>query len=776
LLSVALLLAPGVASASKPHAIASGPVETRQITTADVPLIGSPLHLSEFSSGPDGMEPEPTLAAHLTHITGFVQTSPVDGKTPENATEVWTGRTRTAIYFVFICHDRSPHAIRSHLARRENVEKDDHVSVLLDPFQDHRLGTLFVINPAGVQGDASYSEDNGSDYSYDQVWDSAARITHNGWVGLISIPYLSLRFRPGVAKWGVVFERSIPRNSESDYWPRVAADISGKLTQEATLTGLGEAPRSHNIQLNPYALVQNEHSLRTLDPLNPYFITRKLEGTAGGDAKLVIKDSIVLDATINPDFSQIESDQPQFTVNQRYPVFFPELRPFFLENADYFNTPIDLLYSRNIVHPQLGARATGKIEHTNLGFLAIDDRQPGDIYPPGDPLHGKHALFAVGRVSQNIGRGSSIGLIYTDEEFGGGWNRIGGIDFSARFNDHWSARGQTVASSTRGAASLGSAAFYSAGPASTLEFTRQGHEFNLDNNLRDFSKGFITQPGFISTANIRSDDNNTHTQFFPKHGPLQSWGIETQNRIAFDHQGNRVYYGNQVNGVLTLARNTVLAPIAGGSSDTLTPAEYPLLTRNRNFSENYVGLVVRSAPVPQMNFNIITLYSGNVNYNPVAGAVPSLLHQNFVQAYLTLQPIHPLTIDNTYLLDRDRSAKDGALAFINQTLRTKLNYQFTRAFSARVIVEYDSTLVNPAETSLVRSKQVSTSALLTWLPHPGTAIYVGYNDQLANLDRTLCSRGPGGQCNPTYAILPHSNQYLENGRQFFVKASYLLRF
>jgi len=201
-----------------------------------------------------------------------------------------------------------------------------------------------------------------------------------------------------------------------------------------------------------------------------------------------------------------------------------------------------------------------------------------------------------------------------------------------------------------------------------------------------------------------------------------------------------------------------------------------VLTADRNYTQNFGGLVFRSAPLPEFNFNIVMIYGGNVNYNPVTGAVPSLLHQNFLQALFTLQPIHPLTIDNTYLLDRDRSASDGVLALENQTLRTRINYQFTRAFSARIIVEYDSTLVNPAETSLVRTKQVSSSALLTWLPHPGTAIYIGYNNALANLDRTLCSRGPGGMCDPTYAVLPRSTQYLNNGRQFFIKASYLLRF
>ena len=159
---------------------------------------------------------------------------------------------------------------------------------------------------------------------------------------------------------------------------------------------------SHDLQINPYVLAQNERELINLDPLNPYFSSRGLEGTAGGEAKLILKDSIILDGTINPDFSDVESDKPQFTVNQRYPVYFPELRPFFLENANYFSTPILLVYTRNIVHPEYGIRLTGKIGGTNLGFFAIDDREPGEIYAPGDPLYHQRAKVAVGRVSEDL--------------------------------------------------------------------------------------------------------------------------------------------------------------------------------------------------------------------------------------------------------------------------------------------------------------------------------------------------------------------------------------
>ncbi len=614
------------------------------------------------------------------------------------------------------------------------------------------------------------------DYSYDQVWDSEARITNQGYVALLAIPFRSLRFRPDGESWGVVMNRNIPRNSESDFWPRVAANVSGVLSQEATISGIHGVTGSHNVQLNPYMLAQNERVLNNLDPTNPFFSDRRLEGTGGGEAKFILKDSIVVDATVNPDFSNIESDQPQFTVNQRYPVFFPELRPFFLENASYFATPTNLLYTRNIVHPEFGVRATGKVGKTNVGLAAVDDREPGETVAPGDALFHKRALYAVGRVSQDIGKGSSLGLMFTDAEFGQGWNRIGALDFVARLDDKWTAQGQWSQSSTMGTKDSGNPPSYAAGPALELMLNRNGHAFNMFNDYMDVSKGFQTQLGFLQTSNIRSEHTHINYQWFPKSKTLQSWGLEWNDNIAYDHDGNRVYRNLTADPFFLLSRNTVLAPLVGMNSDTLGPQDGYGFTTNRNFEENSVGLVLRSAPWSQLNFNVVAVDASNVNYNPVAGRLPTEMRQQFVQANVTLQPIQQLTADNTYLLDREHSAKDGALVYESQKLRTKINYQFTRAISARVIVEYDSTLVNPAETTLQRTKQIGTEALLTWLPHPGTAVYIGYNNDLQNLSRALCNRLPGGGCDPNKTTPPMGLDYLNDGRQIFVKASYLFRF
>ncbi len=749
----------------KPKILSETPERPQVATEYKVMPLSRPLRLSDF----EGMHPNPALAGQLTAVKDFIQSAPSDGRVATQKTEAYIGRTTNAPYIVFLCFDTDPRLVRSHLARRENIAKDDTVSVLLDPFQDHRRGVLFQVNPAGVQADAAWTEGSGSDYSYDQVWDSAGQVNAKGWMALLAIPFRDLRFRG--EDWGVVLTRNLPRNSETDSWPHISTSITGTLPQEGTLRGIEGGTGSHNIQLNPYALAQNEHTLDTLDPVNPFFSSRRLEGTAGGDAKVIVKDSIVVDATINPDFSQVESDQPQFTVNQRYPVYFPELRPFFLENANYFATPINLLYTRNIVHPEFGARVTGKVGNTNVGLLAIDDREPGRTFAPGDAQYGKRALFAVGRVSQDLGKGSSVGAIYTDNEFAGSWNRIGGLDFTARFNDKWTALGQMVQSSTKGVN-----ATYSAGPASYLEVTRSGHSFNLDNTFKDYSTGFQTQVGFLTTTDYYYDQQHTTYQWYPKHGPLQDYGIETNYNVAWDHAGNRVFRYVSVDPFFQLARGTTIAPILVLNSDTVGPQDGYPVTRNNNYAENQGGVVFRSAPAPQLNFNLQAFHGGNVNYNPAPGATPSLLHQDSVQALVSVQPIRQLTVDNTYLLDRNFSAGGNAFVYESQTLRTKMNYQFTRAFSARVIVEYDSVLANPLQTSLVRRKEVSTEALLTWLPHPGTAIYLGYNNDIQNYDRTLCQRGVGGTCDSAYPVLSRSNNYLNDGRQIFLKASYLLRF
>src|SRR5579859_6430277 len=269
------------------------PLRAQPPSDFKVPLLTEPVRLSDFTN----MEPPPELKGKLAEVTGFIQNMPNDGEPATQRTHVWIGHTKSTLYFVFACFDDHPGEIRGHLTRREAFtnQSDDSVSVLLDPFQDRRKGVLFSVNPAGVQADAGWTDTpsvasaSDADYSYDQVWDSEARLTPQGWMALIAIPFRSIRFRTASSEWGVVFYRSLPRNSEFDFWPRVSTSISGVLTQEATMRGIEGVTGSHNFQINPYVLGQNERELVNLDPTNPYFSSRRAEGTAGGEAKLIIK-------------------------------------------------------------------------------------------------------------------------------------------------------------------------------------------------------------------------------------------------------------------------------------------------------------------------------------------------------------------------------------------------------------------------------------------------------------------------------------------------------
>jgi hypothetical protein len=762
-------------SQAKPSVVPATPPVEAPRASERVPLIQAPLTLADFP----GMEPTPELRNQLGHVGGFIQAVPTDGAPATQKTEVWLGYTKSTLYVVFACFDDHPSLIRGHLARRENVGNDDSAAVILDPFGDRQRGLMFQLNPAGVQADAAWTDGSGPDYSFDQVWDSQSRVTDKGWMVLMAIPFRSLRYRPLGTEWGVVFMRNLPRNSETDYWPRVSAAIAGTMSQEGTLSGIRAPGESRNVQLNPYTIGQNEKILNTVDPNNPYFSQRAFEGTGGGEAKAVLKDAVVFDGTVNPDFSDVESDQPQFTVNQRYPVYFPELRPFFLENANFFSTPIGLLYTRNIIRPDYGLRVTGKLHRTNIGFLAVDDRQAGETVAAGDPLYGQKALFFVGRVQQDFGKGSNIGLMYTDEEFGGGWNRIGGLDFRWVASPHWTVLGQAVESSTHPSNPKSQATVfpnqYQAGPAFYFETDRSGHAFNMQSTTRDFSTGFQSEVGFIPTTDFYNNQTHATYQWYPSHRLAQSFGFEENNQIAFSHQDNRIYHYTSADPFVLLPRNTLIAPIIGENSDTVGPQNGYPITHNENFTENFGGLVVRGQPWAQLNFNIQAIRSGNVNYNPVSGGIPFLMNQETLQVLVSVNPLHQLTDDNTYLLDRDHSVKGGQLVYESQTFRTKLNYQFTRAWSARVIVEYDSTLANPLETSLARTKRIQAQALITWLPHPGTELYIGSNNDIQNYDHTLCTLADG-TCDTTQPILPRGPNYLQDGRQFFVKASYLFRF
>ena len=739
-----------------------------------IPEISEAISLKDF----EGMQPRPEIAGALGHTSDFVQQLPSDGQPASMKTEAWFGYTHSAIYFVFACHDPEPKQIRAHRTRREQMTDDDWVFVLIDAFKDQRHGTVFAVNPLGIQADGLWTEggsnSNGNsnpDLSYDTVWSSEGHLTPEGYIVLISIPFRSLRFRSDVNSWGIVIKRFIPHRNEEDYWPRVSSRISGMLSQEGIMEGIERVSPSHNFQVNPYTVFRATHGYDDRDPLNPYYTNKTLQSTGGGDAKWVIKDRLVLDATVNPDFSQVESDEPQQTVNQRFEVYFPEKRPFFLENANYFQTPINLVFTRRIANPEFGLRLTGKLGKTNIGVFASDDRAPGAIVPDASPQFGERAKIVIARVSQDIWNQSSIGAIFSQRTFFGSYNRVGGFDTRLRLNANWTLQGQWLVSSTRLLDGT-----YHAGPAAFLDLNRQGRQFTADLAYEDYSPNFIAELGYIRRTNYRHIAGTAQYLFRPEGKHLISYGPRVVSEFGWNHDNRRVWMHEEFDVPIEMVRKTTLMPFIAVNSDTLYPGDIPALTFQRTYTQNFFGVSLVSSPIPQLTLNLLSTYGGNPNYGPPPGVLPGLFDENWVQGTVTIQPTKALTIANTYFLDRNFTRPTGEFGYESQIMRTKINYQFNREFSLRAIVQYNNVLPNPAISTLPRQKNVNSDLLFTWLLHPGTAIYVGYNSNVENLNRALCLRLYDGQCDPSEAPLPRSDYYTNTGRLIFVKMSYLFRF
>jgi len=508
-----------------------------------IPRVSSPPQLEDFLD----MKPSVAWEDKLAKIDRFTQRTPSDGQPVSQRTEAYLGYDDKNLYAIFICFDSEPGKIRARLSRREDVFDDDSVELMLDTFHDHRRAYAFFSNPLAVQADALWTEGQEWDFSFDTVFNTEAKLTPEGFVVKMAIPFRSLRFASNdLQTWGILLDRDVRRNNESSFWPWYSSRIAGRLNQEGDATGLENISPGHSFQLIPYGIFRSFRDIDLRDLDHPTFTQRDAFGQIGLDAKAVVKDKFVLDATANPDFSQIESDDPQVTVNQRFEVQFPEKRPFFLENSYYFQTPIPLLFTRRIVDPQWGVRLTGKDGPWAVGMLVADDASPGTQVAPGDPLFGQHAYFAVGRVSRDLGNQSWLGVMFTDREEGPYFNRVGGIDGRFNLNSNWVAAFQGVVSSTlcsdtrNDVCSLGT---YLAGPAAEVTLQREGRKLNYFMDYSDRSDGFRTFTGFDPQPDIHNVYQRVQYSFRPEGKHLISWGPQMEIYHTFDHEGNYLNSG-----------------------------------------------------------------------------------------------------------------------------------------------------------------------------------------------------------------------------------------
>jgi hypothetical protein len=581
---------------------------------------------------------------------------------------------------------------------------------------------------------------------------------------MIEVPFKSLRFRTTPQQtWGVLLQRVVPRTNENLFWPLNTHRISGRLNQEGTGTGLKGISPGRNLQFIPYVAGRSFRAPDLRDENNPTFSGAHFKGDAGLDSKVVIKDAFVLDTTVNPDFSQVESDEPQVTVNQRFEVFFPEKRPFFLENSDYFVTPINLLFTRRIADPDYGVRLTGKVNRYQLGLLFANDRAPGLRVPDNDPLSGKKAYFGVFRGRREFFKDSSIGAIYTRREFEGSHNQVGGLDFRLKWKNNWTAEGQHVYSNTL---NLDKTEQNGSSTNLFLDYTDKSKQINT--MYIDTTQGFLTETGFFRRPDIRRWSNFAQYWWRPEGKILVSHGPSLFDEHIWDHSGTRLTNFVTLKYTLNMLRTTTLGVYAQGGHERLRPVDFPVLTENLDLKTARQGFFLDSFFFPKLSLHAEWTRGNDYNFVPAEGQRPYVSPSNFGFIGMTIKPVTQLTIDNTYFLTRLMEPAEHRSAFTNHIIRSKWNFQFTRELSLRFIAQYDSTLANPAFTSLTTSKHFNADFLITYLLRPGTAVYVGYNTNFSNPDPTFIARPFGPQFPP--------DRFINDARGIFVKASYLFRF
>ena len=764
----------------------------------------------------------PIVDGHLDDVVwknaavcnNFLQTQPGDNTTASQPTEVRIGYDAKFLYLGIHAFDHSEQ-VRATVAKRDDLSGNDYVAVWLDTFNDQRRAYVLLFNPLGVQADGIFTEGQGIDWSVDVVMQSRGTITEDGYVIEASIPFASLRYEAGKGKfWGLHLIRSVRHLDEWDTWMPLRRESRNFntstfirfLEQAGTLTGIEDIGRERTLELIPTVTVsENGKRVRSLphaltltepqlfDPGRFFNQPPKLE--PGLTAKLTLSSGVTFDAAVNPDFAQVEADQLVVTANQRFPIFFEEKRPFFLEGIDIFRTPIRVVHTRTIIDPDFAAKFTGKRGPNSFGFLLASDNAPGDfsaeekndpIMLPGiERFVGKNATVGVLRLKHDIGGEANIGLLATSYNFVEKRNEVVGIDGRFTLNPKTILSFQVAGTTSR-------RFFYDPsqdknvyrtgnGLGYYLQLQRNSRHLNLEIDGKGYSSDYRADVGFISQTNTNAWDFIVTYNSEPRqHGKLLSWSLGSGTRAQFNWQGHMQYAFEAVRSQFNFKKQTYFKADIYSDYQRVFEEEFgPRRTATRagafigppERSTIYKGFTVEVGTNPSKAYtaHLIVDYSwkpfdfdlgAGPRYPRVSPAAlldpnapldPGIGDTRDINANFTWQPTDALQFSLDYTSSRLFRNDTRRLAYYQQLYSFRSTYQFTRFLFTRARVDYDTLRAN-----------VAGQFLLGWTPNPGTSFYVGYNDDL-NVNGF----------NPFTGQFEHG--FNRNTRTFFVKLSYLFR-
>jgi hypothetical protein len=727
----------------------------------------------------------------------FYQTQPGDNIAPSKPTEVFAGYDAKFLYLAFHAYDE-PAKVFATLAKRDDIFNDDYVGVLLDTFNDQRRAYELFFNAFGIQADGIYTEGKDEDFSVDIVMESKGQLTEDGYVVEVAIPFKSLRYEAGKdVLWGVHFQRVIKRfNDETDSWMPISRDRTGFLNQAGHLTGLDGLSTESILEIIP-SLTLSETGTRvaTIPPdvlaADPTlldfgrFVNEPVKVDAGLNVKYGINSKVILDFTLNPDFAQVEADETVVTANQRFPIFFEEKRPFFLEGIDIFQTPLQAVHTRTIIDPDYAAKLTGKLGRYTFGFMGASDNAPGDfrgderLDPANFRFLDKNAYSGILRVKRDVGAESSIGFIGTTYNFIEQHNHVGGFDGQFRLNPKTVFSFQLLGTNSRRFFFNPEKANFDYRTGNGFgyywNYNRGGRHWSYTFNGSGRTQDYRADLGFTRRTNTNREDFviNYNSEPNPK-GKLVSWHYSHNAGINFDWQGRTQAANNTSQFTINLQRQSSLQFGYSRGYERLFETEFgPVGT--------FLGHPERSSPRDTLIFNAETTpsekFSIGVNFNYIwnsfdfdLGAGPKFprvsppaLEDPFApldpgpgkelraNLFLTYQPTNALRVNFDYTKNRLVRNDTGLVAFDDNIYALRATYQFSRFTFVRARIDYDTLESN-----------VRGQFLFGWTPNPGTSFYVGYNDDMNRNGFNPFT----GQLEPGFR---------RNGRTFFIKMSYLIR-
>jgi hypothetical protein len=778
-----LLAMPAVAQPSAP---VSAPATTRMYDGRSGAIEVEPPRIDQ-SVEIDGTLDEAAWSQAAV-LSGFSRYAPVDGAPADHATDVLVWYSPTAIHFG-IRASAPAGSVRATLADRDHIQSDDHILIFLSTYNDGRQALVFGVNPLGVQLDGALAEGarggvvtsgrEGPDYSQDFVFQSKGRVTDGGYEVELRIPFKSLRYQSQEQQdWGINVSRVIPQQGIEDSWAPAKRDAASFLAQSGRLKNLNELRRGLVLDLNPIATTKLDGA-----PAAAGWNYDASRPELGMNLRWGITPNLTMNGTVNPDFSQVESDAGQFSFDPRQALFFPEKRPFFLDGIEQFATPNNLIYTRRVTAPLAATKITGKVGgRTNLAYLAaVDD---ASLSASGED----HPVFNIVRVQQDIFAKSRAAFVYTDRIDGNRSNRVVGSDARFVWKDIYTFTVQGAVSRTAAADTVTTAPLWQG------SFARAGRRFAVRYTVRGVDPSFRAAAGFISRTGVASG-NFTHSVItYGKPGGLMDrWASDVviDGTWQYDElmagrpsQDRKLHFNNnfilrggwRVGGSVLIEtfgydRSLYTDYFLGQeTANGLQFTPYPDGPRLPNLD------YILSAVTPQrggVEFDAFVLWGKDENFYEWASA--DIVFLNVGAAW---KPTDKLRVDARYQLQSFRRRTDDSIVGIRRIPRLKAEYQIARPIFVRVVGEYNSDwqddLRDDSRTNLpiyIRNaaghyeraaksyiKNFRADWLFSYQPTPGTVLFAGYGNTLASVDE-----------NPRTARL----QRTVDG--FFVKLSYLFR-